>query len=222
MSRSTLPAILVAVLLLSPAHAQEKVCKTPEEAVQALAAAARKVDVKAFTAVLTQPMQKMFALMDEEVKLQRMFNAALEEKFGKDPEDFPIRTFEDALKSTTKIELAEKKEAGKNFLLKLKITYNREGKEATQEERLIAVKEGEGFKLSFVPPSFKEGDDVDAVLKKELDREAQDHAKHKQVVEATVKEIKEGKYKSRQEARKAFFDKLSPPKVTPTAPRPTR
>jgi len=161
-------------------------------------------------------------MMEEEAKLRKTLNAALEEKFGKDPREIQVRTFEDSLKSTTRVELIEKKEAGRHFLLKLRIGFKREGKESTQEERMLASKEGEGFKLSFVPPNYKEGDDLAAVLKKEMDREAERHANHKKAVDMTVKEIKEGKYKSRQEAQQAYFNRRFPsregPPRTSTAP----
>src|SRR5579885_2060618 len=140
---------------------------------------------------------------------QRQLNEALDAKFGKDPQAKQRPPFKEQITSLKAAEVKSSAKKGDHLVvLKIKTTAVKDGKEETKEETMGAVKEGDAWKL--LPPG-RDGTVDENTLKQVTAQTVQFTAqipKIKEAMEKITKEVKDGKYKSREEAQKALDEFL--------------
>ncbi len=210
-------AVLVVVILVSPGQAQDfKGAATPEEAVKNLVGAAQAGNVEAVMGQLTKPAQDMLKAFQGQEDIRKSFAAALDEKFGKDPSERPQASLKDQLATLKSMDILEKTDRGKGVaLLKIKSTSVHDGKERTKEEYLLAVKEGNTWKLAPLPPRIDPKEDPQKLIEKETEQARTFATRYREGTEKVTREVKEGKYKSRKDAMDAYFKTAFP---GPSAP----
>lgn len=222
-SGNRLTAVLLVAALASSGQAQKsKGAATPEEAVQNLVTAARAGDVDAVLNQMTAPAREMLKVFQGQEDVRKAFAAALDQKFGKDPADRPHRSLKEQLTTLKTMAIASKTEQGKDrMLLKVKSTTVLDGKEQTKEENLLAVKEGDTWKLAPLPPRLDAVEDPQKLVDKELQQARQFAAHYREGTGKVTREIKEGKYKTRKEAMDGYFKAAFPkPPVAPSGAAP--
>jgi hypothetical protein len=224
-----LPHLLNSTAMLAPLlapciQAEEQRPKpkatTPGEAVKYLLEAAKADDVGGFQAQLAAHTRAM-------MQMGRAFEAyfaALEEKFGKNPKPGfkpPVKELLLPFKSKTyqvRDQVAKDKE--RVDLTVWEITKGKNGKESIREETWVSIKEPSGWKIVLPPKGVvKDAVRKDAngkevkisVLKtREFDAnkiagEAKMWREAEQVLESLTKDIKAGKYPSREKAEAALL-----------------
>jgi hypothetical protein len=214
--------------------AKPGLAKTPEEAVQRFLKAQQTGDLEAMVPLTAGPVGKVYALMPAVFKTGQEFEAALDRKFGKDPAG--RRMFD--LKQTAvpgKFEIREKKEVTRDRVEVTVWTWrkvpapqvkpgDRNRMEVALEDVLVAVKEGNGWKLlqplPFSSRTMKQvrkkgagGKEVRVLVAMEKFKEptAAEIEKARKMVEEMTTALKElttqssgDRFKSRQEAVQAF------------------
>jgi hypothetical protein len=239
-----LAVLLTAGVGLAQADGTKKTraAATPEEAVKNYRAAVKAADVQKVLAVLAEPGRSYFRAYLEGQKTQENLAKAIDDKFGKDKKAPPIPTIQDTMKAVKDIRVVGKKNAGKDKD-KVELTVWQiyqpvasKGKDLIQEQTWFAVKQKDGWKLALpmrpgpgkkatrkgpddkeVEVSVLPYDASNEPTAKEIDYFKKTLVKWKQVADKLAKEIKEGKYESRQEALKAWqdvaakFSKENPP-----------
>jgi hypothetical protein len=213
------------LLLLNPGLAADdppkkaRAASTPEEAVKFIFEAAKVDDVDAFIAQLAAGSREVMQM----ARAFECYHLALEEKFGKDPRgtEFRIARRELARFQEKSYEIREQtQEREHRVALTIWVTAKtKEGPESIQEETWTAIKDQTGWKLSFPPwgpiqsaiRKDKNGKEIHVKVLKSRDFDPQRSAEEEktwrgaaEILERHTKDIKSGKYKTREEAETAF------------------
>src|SRR5262245_19975646 len=214
---------MLALLLALGVRADEQRPKpkatTPEEAMKDLLEAAKSDDVDGFQAQLGAHSRAAMQVG----RAFEAYDAALEDKFGKNPQPGfkpsvkePLLRFK---KGTYRVLGQVAKDKERVDLTVWEITKGEGGKESIQEETWVSIKEPSGWKIVLPPKGVIEdavrkdanGKDVKiSVLKTrefnahESDKEAKMWRDTEQVLERVTKDIKAGKYPSREKAEAAL------------------
>ncbi len=203
---------LLSVAVAVPARGQKaKEAATPEEAIKFLTEASRAGDVTAFAAQMVKPYREIYKRLEELEKLYTEYDAALDQKFGKDPKVPPRTTIKDTLKTLKSMEVTGKTEKAKGvWVLKVKSMTSQGGVDMTQEGEYVALKEGDGWKVA---PAYR-GLTVDDKVLQTFEKHSQDQEKQftagKAATERVIKDVKAGKLKNRQEAFQALTQPPAP------------
>lgn len=195
--RTTGRLVAVTSILLAAAMAQASApAKTPEDLVRNLTAAAQQGNSDEVMSYLTASSRKAltdsFASQAAMRSAQQEFQQALDEKFGKGGELLasPVDDIKTAMGRLGGAEVLETKPStGGSVHIRIKASIKvPDGKSITREETLLAHKEGGGWKLVIGFPPHKDA---------------------KAAFARATKEVKEGKYKDRNEAMIALANVIS-------------
>jgi len=214
---------MLTLLLASGIQAEEQRPKpkatTPEEAVKYLLEAAKADDVDSFLAQLGGHTR---AIMQMGRAFEAYF-AALEEKFGNNPKPGFRHSVKESLlpfkRKAYQVRDQVAKDKERVDLTVWEITKRKDGTESIQEETWVSIKEPGGWKIVLPPKGVikhavrkdANGKEVKiSVLKtREFDayksaREANMWREAEQFLESLTKDIKAGKYPSREKAEAAL------------------
>ncbi len=201
---SSLLALLLILFLAFVSQAEDKPAEpkgatTPDEAVKLLAEASKGGDIEGFLAHLVGYYRAAMQSTLEAEQAREQLVAALDDKFGKttaNPKTNP--TMKEELMALKAMEIVEKGAVGMDkVILKIKVTTRgKGGEDLSKEVEWTALKETDGWKL--LPPNTPDP--------KVLDVYRERMARLKAVTNRIKEEVKEGKYKTREEAEKAFKD----------------
>jgi hypothetical protein len=186
--------------------AKRKPAATPEEAVKQLAEAANAEDYNGVLATFAkeprESEQALWSATDDLVKAQWRLHDAINERFGKDPNEGPkpdLKAIGDQSRKNRAgsfrkaTVLSKKVRTDGSIELRTRFTPSWKGEDNPREETVIAVHERDGWKL--IPPRFNPEEDNSFI---EFLRKQQ--AGYEQV----GKRVKEGKYQSRDEAERSM------------------
>lgn len=204
--RNTLILLLGAVTAGLAYAEAPPAAKSPEELVRRLAEAAQKKDLKAVKHYLTDESREYLSAMEEVVDLMHRYQTELQNRFGQDPKAGESPTKEELCRSFD-LRLKESKVEGDRASLRLSGAADSGG-----TVRTFAVSRKEGWKLFLgtLPLKLKDRE-IDLGLEetrlKDRTKEARELlgrlAKHLEAVQAN-------KFKSRQEAEKAYRADVRP------------
>jgi hypothetical protein len=219
LNRTAILTLLLAPGIQAEAQRPKSKAATPKEAVKYLLDAARADDVDGFQAQLG-------AHTRAGMQMARAFEAyyvALEEKFGKNPKPGSRPSVKEELlsfkRSTYQVRNQVAKGKERVDLTVWEIIKGADGKESIQEETWVSIKEPAGWKI-VLPPKGEifdavrkdaNGKEVKIRLLKTREFDARESAREEkwwreaeQVLERLTKDIKAGKYPSREKAEAAL------------------
>ncbi len=209
--------LLFAGLLVVPARTAEqaaagksKPAATPEEALEQFTKAAQAGDADAVLNVFAAQPRKILAFAFDATEMvgkaaQKHYDA-LDAKFGPDPRGKPPFDLSNPKKAMVqhlpkKIDVLSKMPMGDDKVeLKVKTTVTDPftKQDTTHEETLPLIKVGGGWKL-MLPAN-----EMEHVAKKDLDKSQAFAKKMVEALEQAAKDVKAGKYATRDEAEKAL------------------
>jgi len=202
----------------------DKPYATPEEAVARMESTAKAGDVEGFLATLHPAARKVMREVLAVAASRKAFEGAVDAKFGPDPEVKVRRDFDakkelerivsitvvsrkavDKPKTPEKTEKTEKTEKVEEVPERVELRLKTVRREASgtgtksEEESFTAVKEGEGWTLLLPRMS-----DV-----KELDKRAEGYAKTRVGMDLLARDVRDGKFKDREDVRAALTKVLT-------------
>lgn len=200
-------SVLVLCVSVGPVSAQKtKDAKKPEEALKLLVEAAKAGDSDAFLGQFVTQLRTFMGFQIKEEALEESRDQALDEKFGKaDGEKKPRRNFKASLAELKGVEIVKTTEVGKDVVVfGTKTTTLKDGKEEVKESDMHVLKIDGSWKIG-PPADYSKGA---AKIFKEMDaflpRFKEQMAGVLDARQAVIKDVKAGKYKTREEAVKAF------------------
>jgi hypothetical protein len=238
-------ALLLAALAGYGAHddskdkpGKPKPATTPEEAAQLMVMNMKAADFDALLSCIAEPARPAWQLMIYQMQIPEAFAKALDEKFGKDPKASPRETFKDRAKALKRIEVIGKEESKDKVDLTIRhVEEPTPGKERITYLKWRTVKEDSTWKI-LMPPhlskkvklTIKGKDGKEEVVnaftfdeesaKSEMAWAKQASPKFKDAMGKVLKEVKDGKLATREEADKAYraaeraFFEANPPPET--------
>jgi hypothetical protein len=204
--RKGLAALFLVALSALPASAQKpREAATPEEALRFFTEASRSGDLNAAIGQMASPVRVFFKQMQRSEALHRTFEKTLDQKFGKDPVTQKRPSLKEQLQSLKNLKVVEKKDRGKGVaLLRATATRSRNGKQITDEQEFLVLKEGNAWKISPVPVDLELNGNVREGLAKQIEPMLKQLARAVEGLKKTTQALKAGKYKSRREAQQAL------------------
>ena len=225
MGKTTVMTALGAAMFAAVLCAQApKPAASPEEIVKQLETAIKELNkdpekpgsldpvLAVFPESIADAHKAMFALCPKLQASEEAFRAACEKQFGKDstasaryrlPEIWKSeQNFRDELSTVTKLEIIKKEPAGDDRVLitvRADVRLKSSPAPATREERHLAIKQADGWKL--MPEKLN-----DPTRLRALKVQVEAFKKAPEALDRIAKEVTDGKFRTREEAQQAAFN----------------